>query len=77
MARRAALALKSLGFTVQACMRNPRQEPGIPLFHGPEQFETLLAETDIPVCLLPLTRETEGIFCTRTFAMMRRGAMGW
>ena len=32
-------------------------------------------QTDIAVCLLPLTRETEGIFCARTFAMMPRGAM--
>jgi glyoxylate/hydroxypyruvate reductase A len=30
---------------------------------------------DIAVCLLPLTRETEGIFCARTFAMMPKGAM--
>jgi glyoxylate/hydroxypyruvate reductase A len=34
-----------------------------------------LNQTDIAVCLLPLTRETEGIFCARTFAMMPRGAM--
>ena len=27
------------------------------------------------VCLLPLTRATEGIFCARTFAMMPRGSM--
>ena len=27
------------------------------------------------MCLLPLTLETEGIFCARTFAMMPKGAM--
>jgi len=34
-----------------------------------------LNQTDIAVCLLPLTRETEGILCARTFAMMPKGAM--
>ena len=47
----------------------------IPIFHGADQLETFLNQTDIAVCLLPLTRETEGIFCARTFAMMPKGAM--
>ena len=47
----------------------------MPIYHGPDQLEPFLQQTDIAVCLLPLTRETEGIFCTRTFAMMPRGAM--
>jgi glyoxylate/hydroxypyruvate reductase A len=47
----------------------------VPIYHGPDQLELFLQQTDIAVCLLPLTRETEGIFCTRTFAMMPRGAM--
>jgi glyoxylate/hydroxypyruvate reductase A len=38
-------------------------------------LEPFLNQTDIAVCLLPLTRETEGIFCARTFAMMPKGAM--
>src|SRR5208337_3931600 len=44
-------------------------------YHGADQLEPFLQQTDIAVCLLPLTRETEGIFCARTFAMMPRGAM--
>ena len=47
----------------------------VPIFHGRDQLEPFLAQTDIAVCLLPLTAETEGIFCARTFAMMPRGAM--
>ena len=47
----------------------------MPIFHGRDQLERFLNQTDIAVCLLPLTRETEGIFCARTFAMMPRGAM--
>ena len=75
MAKAPALVLKSLGFPVSAWVRNPRAEPEIPIFHGPDQFEPFLRQTDIAVCLLPLTRETEGILCARTFAMMPRGAM--
>jgi len=75
MAKAPALVLQSLGFKVAAWVRTPRQEAEIPLFHGPGQLEPFLSQTDIAVCLLPLTRETEGIFCTRTFNMMPKGAM--
>jgi glyoxylate/hydroxypyruvate reductase A len=75
MATAPALVLKSLGFKVSAWVRSERRGAEVPIFHGPDQLEPFLNQTDIAVCLLPLTRETEGIFCTRTFAMMPRGAM--
>ena len=75
MARAPALVLKSLGFPVSAWVRHPREEAGVAVYHGADQLETFLGQTDIAVCLLPLTRETEGIFRARTFAMMPRGAM--
>ncbi|HJU16594.1 MAG TPA: glyoxylate/hydroxypyruvate reductase A [Stellaceae bacterium] len=75
MAKAPALVLKSLGFPVSAWVRTPREAAEIPLFHGREQLEPFLNQTDIAVCLLPLTKETEGIFCARTFAMMPKGAM--
>jgi glyoxylate/hydroxypyruvate reductase len=75
MAKAPALVLKSLGFKVAAWVRSPKPTAEIPIFHGRGQLETFLNQTDIAVCLLPLTRETEGIFCARTFAMMPRGAM--
>ena len=75
MAKAPALVLKSLGFPVSAWVRTPREQEEVPIFHGHDQLEPFLNETDIAVCLLPLTRETEGIFCARTFAMMPRGAM--
>jgi len=75
MAKAPALMLKSLGFKVSAWVRSPRPAAEVPTFHGRGQLETFLNQTDIAVCLLPLTRETEGIFCARTFAMMPRGAM--
>ncbi|WP_428658866.1 2-hydroxyacid dehydrogenase [Reyranella sp.] len=75
MAKAPALVLQSLGFPVSAWVRSPRPAAEVPLFHGSDQLEAFLGQTDIAVCLLPLTPETEGIFCARTFAMMPRGAM--
>jgi glyoxylate/hydroxypyruvate reductase A len=75
MAKAPALVLQSLGFPVSAWVRSSRESAEVPIFHGPGQLEPFLNQTDIAVCLLPLTRETEGIFCARTFAMMPRGAM--
>jgi glyoxylate/hydroxypyruvate reductase len=75
MAKAPALVLKSLGFPVSAWVRSPRKSEEVPMFHGRGQLEPFLNQTDIAVCLLPLTQETEGIFCSRTFAMMPRGAM--
>src|SRR5215467_9416388 len=75
MAKAPALVLTSLGFPVSAWVRNPREEAEIPIFYAFDQLEPFLSQTDIAVCLLPLTLETEGIFCARTFAMMPRGAM--
>jgi len=75
MAKAPALVLQSLGFKVSAWVRSPRPAAEVPLFHGRDQLEAFLGQTDIAVCLLPLTPETEGIFCARTFAMMPKGAM--
>jgi glyoxylate/hydroxypyruvate reductase A len=75
MATAPALVLQSLGFKVSAWVRSPRQNAEVPMFHGDDQLAAFLGQTDIAVCLLPLTPETEGIFCARTFAMMPRGAM--
>lgn len=75
MAKAPALVLTSLGFPVSAWVRSPKPDAEIPIFHGPDQLEPFLRQTDIAVCLLPLTRETEGILCARTFGLMPRGAM--
>ena len=75
MATAPALVLQSLGFKVSAWVRSPRPAAEVPLFHGRDQLAAFLGQTDIAVCLLPLTPETEGIFCARTFAMMPKGAM--
>src|ERR1700721_3529181 len=49
MAKAPALVLKSLGFNVSAWVRNPRAEGDVPIFHGADQFEEFLRQTDIAV----------------------------
>ena len=40
---------------------------------SPESFEQVLAQSEIVVCALPLTAETEAILDARAFALMPRG----
>ena len=44
------------------------------VFHGAEQLPAFLARTEILVCLLPLTAETEGLLDKETLAALPRGA---
>lgn len=70
----AAGKLAGLGFNVAGWSRTPKDLAGIACFAGNSQFDEFLARTDILVCLLPLTPETEGILCTGTFARLPRGS---
>ena len=60
---------------VSARVHQKRDADDVPIYHDPGQLGPFLQQTDIAVRRLPLTRETEGIFCAHTFAMMPRGAM--
>ena len=44
------------------------------MFAGQAQYDTFLAQTDVLVCLLPLTAQTRGILGQRTFDALPRGA---
>lgn len=70
----AANAIRSLGFPVMGWTRNPRTMPGVQCFNGTDGLAAMLAQTDILVCLLPLTPETRGIINAATLAMLPRGA---
>jgi glyoxylate/hydroxypyruvate reductase A len=43
-------------------------------FHGPDGLAAMLPQTDILVCLLPLTPETRGVLDARTLGLLPRGA---
>lgn len=74
MAKAPAQLLQGLGFPVSAWVRNPRAEDGITVFHGPGQLAPFLAQTDILVCLLPLTPQTRGVIDARALSLLPRGA---
>ena len=70
----AALKLRVLGFEVAGWSRTERRLPGIACHHGRDGLEQMLRRSEILVCLLPLTPETEGILDARLFARLPRGA---
>lgn len=70
----AALKLRVTGFQVVGWSRSERKLPGIDCFHGADGLPAMLARSEILVCLLPLTAETEGILNARLFTQLPRGA---
>jgi glyoxylate/hydroxypyruvate reductase A len=70
----AARALAGLGFSVAGWSRTPKSLDSIESFHGADGFLPFLAESNVVVCLLPLTPETTGILDARAFAAMPKGA---
>ena len=70
----AARKLQGLGFKVAGWSRRPKDVPGVTSFHGDDGLEKILGQTDILVCVLPLTPETDGILSARLFAMLPKGA---
>ena len=70
----AAQALKALGFRVIGWSRSAKQLEGINCFNGPAQFQGFLSETEILVCLLPLTPETDSILNQNTFTALPESA---
>ena len=70
----AARKLKGLGFPIAGWGRRERTMAGFATFAGGAGLPPLLAQSEILVCLLPLTSETQGILNARAFALLPRGA---
>lgn len=69
-----ARQLAALGYTVNGWSRTPRELPGATVFHGPPGLASFLAQTDVLVCLLPLTQATRGILDRRCFDALPQGS---
>ena len=70
----AARKLSALGFDVAGWSRSAKTAAGIATYAGTAELPRLLARSEILVCLLPLTPETEGILDARTLALLPPGA---
>ena len=66
--------LKGLGFAVALWSRSERTVEGLASYAGAAGLPALLGRSEILVCLLPLTAETEGILNTSTFTLLPKGA---
>ena len=70
----AARALVAHGFAVFGWSRTPKALKGVTSYAGRSELQTFLHQTDILVCLLPLTALTRGILDALTFAALPHGA---
>lgn len=64
--------LRPLGYQLNGWARSAKVIEGVNCFAGAAQLEPFLVETDILVCLLPLTDETRGILNYANFKKLRR-----
>ena len=69
-----ASALRHIGFPVIGWSRSKKDLPEIECFTGAGELDDFLALSDILVCLLPLTPETEGIIDSELLTKLPRGA---
>jgi glyoxylate/hydroxypyruvate reductase A len=70
----AAAKLRALGFAVSGWSRTMHQTEGVQCFAGDSELGAFLAQTQILICLLPLTPATEKILNRETFSQLPRGA---
>ncbi len=70
----AAACLRDFGFKVQGWSRSEKILDGVACFHGSTQLHSFLSNTEILICLLPLTQDTEGVLNTSLFAALPSNA---
>jgi glyoxylate/hydroxypyruvate reductase len=68
----AAEVLRRIGFRVVGWSRSPKQIDGVECFHGEPHLKPFLRQTDILVCLLPLTPQTRHVLNRGLFAKLNR-----
>jgi glyoxylate/hydroxypyruvate reductase len=70
----AAQVLQQIGFRVVGWSRSAKQVGGVECFAGNDQLGAFLRETNILVCLLPLTPDTRHILNRDVFAKLNRNS---
>lgn len=74
LAQAAIERLKPFQFPLAGWSRSEKRIEGVACFHGADQLPRFLKQTDILVCLLPLTPETSGILDAKLFSLLPAGA---
>jgi glyoxylate/hydroxypyruvate reductase A len=74
LAQAAIERLKPFRFSLAGWSRSEKRIEGVTCFHGEDQVAGFLKQTDILVCLLPLTERTRGMLDKRLFALLPAGA---
>ncbi|HEY0122485.1 MAG TPA: glyoxylate/hydroxypyruvate reductase A [Rhizobium sp.] len=70
----AADRLSHAGFVVSGWSKSPKSIDGIECLHGDEGLRRLLSQSDIVICLLPLTADTTGLLNAERLGWMKDGA---
>ena len=77
MGAEAAERLRDLGFKVAGWSRTRKRIDGVHCYAGAAEFDSFLRRTDILVCLLPATTETDSIINRDTIRKLsRKGPFG-
>lgn len=69
-----AIGLQQVGFRVHGWSRTPGGKTSYKKFTGMEGLPSFLQQTDILICLLPLTESTRGILNLENLRQLPRGA---
>ncbi|MER8394234.1 glyoxylate/hydroxypyruvate reductase A [Mesorhizobium sp. M1340] len=74
LARAAIERLKPFQFQLAGWSRSEKRIEDVACFHGTDQLAGFLKQTDILVCLLPLTEQTHGMLDAEFFHLLPAGA---
>lgn len=69
-----ATSLANLGFAVSGWSRSMKAIDGITTYAGKETLAEFLGQSDILICLLPRTPETENVLSSSTLSFLPKGA---
>lgn len=67
--------LQRVGFTVLGWTRSSRPEAKFDIYTGNEQQQDFLKQSQVLICLVPLTPATQGLLNRQTLAQLPRGAV--
>jgi len=66
-----AIKLAAIGFNVVGWAQSPKKIKNVKVYKGLDEFDEFLSETNILVCLLPLTEKTKNILNKDTFSKVQ------